>query len=266
MAPVVAGSNPVTHPTSKVQTLNFKLVLAALEARHFSDLRFSEVTRALRALSSAYVERRESALIQHRALDGAGKRAAFALYYGPIHFVLVEKILAEVGRPQLPGLVMDLGCGSGVAGAAVALSTSPPARVLAIDTHPWALDEARFTYRAFGLTADIRRGHAARTRIPHDASFVVAAFVVNELNDADRGALLDSLRAAATRGASILVIEPISQRISPWWDEWAKAFAAMGGRADEWRFRFDPPTIVTRLARASGLRPESLTARSLYVG
>src|SRR5262245_58859924 len=32
--------------------------LAALETRHLANLRVSEVTRALRALSSAYVERR----------------------------------------------------------------------------------------------------------------------------------------------------------------------------------------------------------------
>jgi len=244
--------------------LNFKLFLEALEERHFADLRFSEVTRALRALSSTYVERRTTALPAQKALDGAGKRAAFALYYGPIHFVLVQNILAEVGVPASPGLVIDLGCGTGVAGAAVATATTPPARVIGIDTHPWALDEARFTYRELGLSADVRRGSAARTRIPPDASFVVAAFVVNELTDSDRGALLESLQAAVARGVSVLVVEPISLRISPWWNQWADAFTAMSGRADEWRFRFDPPMIVKRLARASSLRPESLTARSLF--
>jgi SAM-dependent methyltransferase len=239
--------------------------LQALEARHFADLRFSEVTRALRALSSTYVERRTTALPAQKALDGAGKRAAFALYYGPIHFVLVRKILAAIGAPKSSGLVVDLGCGTGVAGAAVATAASPPARVVGIDLHPWALDEARFTYRTLGLNADVRRGHAARTCIPHDASFVVAAFVVNELNDGDRQALLESLHAAAARGVSVLVVEPISRGISPWWDAWAEAFTAMGGRADEWRIPFAPPTLVKRLARASGLRPGSLTARSLFV-
>jgi SAM-dependent methyltransferase len=245
--------------------LNFQLFLESLEKRHFSDLRFSEVTRALRALSSTYVERRTTALPAQKALDGAGKRAAFALYYGPIHFDLVQNILAEVGAPKSSGLVVDLGCGTGVAGAAVALSTAPPSRVVGIDTHPWALDEARFTYRELGLSGEVRRGSAPRTRIPHDASFVVGAFVVNELNDGDRGLLLDSLRAAAARGVAVLIVEPISLRISPWWKAWADAFLAMGGRADEWRFRFDPPMIVKRLARASSLRPESLTARSLFI-
>ena len=39
--------------------------IEALEARHLADLRVPEVTRALRALSSAYVERR------HKVAHGA---------------------------------------------------------------------------------------------------------------------------------------------------------------------------------------------------
>ena len=66
--------------------------LDGFEQRHLADLRFSDVTRALRALSSAYVERRETALAGGAALDGAGKRAAFALYYGPIHFLKLKVV------------------------------------------------------------------------------------------------------------------------------------------------------------------------------
>ena len=235
----------------------------ALEERHLADLRFSEVTRALRALSSAYVERRETALADHKALDGAGKRAAFALYYGPIHFLLLRHIVAELGVTPGRGTVVDLGCGTGVGGAAVATAApaSPAPSVLGIDTHPWTLDEARFTYKAFGLRSDVRRGHAARTRFPSDTAFVVAAFVVNELKDDDRDALLANLESVK---APVLIVEPISQRISPWWDEWVAAFTRRGGRADEWRVRIDAPPIVKRLSKAAGLRPEVLTARSLF--
>lgn len=233
-----------------------------LEQRHLADLRFSDVTRALRALSSAYVERRETALAAHKALDGAGKRAAFALYYGPIHFLLVRHIVGELGLTPAGGTVVDLGCGTGVAGAAVATSATPPLPVLGIDTHPWTLEEARFTYKAFGLRSEVRRGHAARTRFPADTSFIVAAFVVNELTDGDRAMLMSSITAAAKPA---LIVEPISQRISPWWNGWAADFQKRGGRADEWRARIDPPPIVKRLAKAAGLRPEVLTARSLFV-
>jgi hypothetical protein len=245
--------------------------LKQLEERHLADLRFSEVTRALRALSSAYVERRESALADHKALDGAGKRAAFALYYGPLHFLLVQHIIKEIGVTLSPGTVVDLGCGTGVAGAAVALSTAPPLRVLGFDTHPWTLDEARFTYKSFGLHFDVRRAHAARTRFPADTSIIVAAFVVNELKEHDRTELLKNLignREAGTgnqRARRVLIIEPISQRISPWWDSWAAEFTRLGGRADLWKARITVPPLVSRLAKSSGLRPEMLTARSLFL-
>src|SRR5688500_7755916 len=271
VAPAVAGSNPVTHPilrSSKFKVQSSKLTVqsfaAALEERHLADLRFSDVTRAVRALSSAYVERRETALADRKALDGAGKRAAFALYYGPIHFLLVPHVVRELGAASQRGTVVDLGCGTGVAGAAVATAAPATAgviHVLGIDTHPWALDEARFTYKAFGLRADVRRGHAARTRFPADTSFIVAAFVVNELNDHDRSEMIRHLKVAAL-SARVLIVEPISQRISPWWDEWTRE---LGGRADQWRLKMDAPPIVKRLAKAAGLRRAVLTARSLVV-
>lgn len=229
----------------------------------------------MRALSSAYVERRETALAGHKALDGAGKRAAFAMYYGPIHFLLVQHIVRELGAAPNRGTVVDLGCGTGVAGAAVATAGSAEPstfaqsaaadkkasalHVMGIDTHPWTLDEARFTYRAFGLTSDVRRGDASRTRFPADTSCVVAAFIVNELKDADRAVLLGQLKSAKTR---VLIVEPISNRLSPWWPEWV---AALGGRADQWKVRVDAPPLVKRLAKAAGLRPDVLTARSLLV-
>src|SRR5688572_16447871 len=271
VAPAVAGSNPVTHPilrSSKFKVQSSKLTVqsfaAALEERHLADLRFSDVTRALRALSSAYVERRETALADHKALDGAGKRAAFALYYGPIHFLLVQHIVRELGVIPDRGTVVDLGCGTGVAGAAVATAGSagakaPALHVLGVDTHPWTQDEARFTYETFGLRFDVRRGHAARTRFPSDTSFIVAAFVVNELNDEDRREMIRRLKAAAT---SVLIIEPISNRVSPWWQEWVDE---LGAQTHEWRVRVEMPPIVKRLAKAAGLRPDVLTARSLLV-
>ena len=240
---------------------------AALEQRHLADLRFSDVTRALRALSSAYVERRETALANHKALDGAGKRAAFALYYGPIHFLLVQHIVHELGVVPTGGTVVDLGCGTGVAGAAVATAATTPLAVLGIDSHPWTLDEARFTYKTFGLRFDVRRGHAARARFPADTSFIIAAFVVNELNDDDRATLMREfirLKADTTKAdtAKILIVEPISNRISPWWQEWVDE---LGAQTHEWKVRVEMPPIVKRLAKAAGLRPDVLTARSLLV-
>src|SRR6187549_1523528 len=69
-----------------------------------------------RALSSAYVERRHAVA---SGLDGAGKRAAFALYYAPLHFRATSHVLHAVGAASPPPrTIVDLGCGTGAAGAA----------------------------------------------------------------------------------------------------------------------------------------------------
>ncbi len=52
------------------------------------------MTRALRALSAGYVEKREEGGVA-RALDGRGKRAAFALYYGATHFLAAQALVRE---------------------------------------------------------------------------------------------------------------------------------------------------------------------------
>src|SRR5215210_1390656 len=60
--------------------------------RHLANLTLAETARALRALSSCYVERR-SKLAAGGALDTAGKRAAFALFYGPLHFLVTREVV-----------------------------------------------------------------------------------------------------------------------------------------------------------------------------
>lgn len=237
--------------------------LTALEARHLADLRFSEVTRALRALSTAYLERRPD--VTSRALDGAGKRAAFAMFYAPLHLMLVHAIIRSLDGASGATSVLDLGCGTGVAGAAWALASSPAARVTGVDLHPWPLAEAAWTYRQLALHGATRCGDAGRFRLPQDADAIVAAFTVNEVADTQRAAWLVRLLEAASRGARVLIVEPIARSAVPWWPEWRQAFETAGGRADEWRFRMPLPDLVRRLDRASGLRHDEITGRSLYL-
>ncbi len=240
--------------------------LGALEARHLADLRPAEVGRALRALSSAYVERRDR-LARGAALDGAGKRAAFALFYGPLHFLVVRAVVRALGAGAPPvDLIADLGCGTGVAGAAWALECAPRPRMFGVERHPWAADEARWTCRALGLEADVRCGDLARVRLPARASAVVAAYTANELPEDARAALLREVVAAHARGSRVLIVEPIAKSAVPWWPAWADAVRAAGGREDEWRFPIALPGITGRLGRAAGLDHRELTARSLYLG
>ena len=237
--------------------------VAALEARHLSDLRVQEVTRALRAVSSAYVGRRREAV--HRTLDSAGKRAAFALFYAPLHFLATYLVVRALGadRPA-PRALLDLGCGTGAAGAAWAVAAGGTRPVTGIDRHPWAVDEAKRTYRELGVNGRARRGDVARLPPMPPATAVVAAYLLNELPAAVREPLEGRLIDAAGRGVSVLIIEPISRSISPWWDATASRMAAAGGRADEWRFLVDLPPLIQLLDKAAGLDHRELTVRSLY--
>jgi hypothetical protein len=243
----------------------FETWLAQLEERHLAELTFSEVARALRALSSTYVERRER-LLRRSAFDSAGKRAAYALYYGPLHFLTLGEVVRALALHQRQtSHLFDLGCGGGAAGASWASSLTPAATVEGVDSHPWALSEAAFTYRSFGLRGQTRRGDAARIQLPRQADGVVAGWVLNELSDDARRAVREEMLKSAARGVTILVVEPIATRISPWWNDWREIFEAAGGRADEWRFRVDLPNLIRRFDRAAGLRHDELTARSLLL-
>src|SRR5512145_1437906 len=90
----------------------FDAWIAAIDRRHLAELTPSEVARALRALSSCYVERRTK-LTGGAALATAGKRAAFALFYSPVHFLIVRHIVRalDLHHPHFAHL-LDLGCGT----------------------------------------------------------------------------------------------------------------------------------------------------------
>jgi SAM-dependent methyltransferase len=238
--------------------------LLALETRHLADLSFPEVSRALRALSSTYVERR-ARLREGAALSGAGKRAAFAMFYGPLHLLLTRHIAQALpARMRSSSLVVDLGCGTGASGAGWALGCESPPEISGVDRHPWAVEEAKVTYRAFGLRARVRVEDLARTILPPN-SLVLAAFAVNELTDALREPLLQKLLAHKTRGGSVVVLEPLAGGVAPWWPAWRHAFELNGGRADEWRARLPLPPIVAKLDRAAGLNHRELTGRTLTI-
>ncbi len=241
--------------------------LSALETRQFSDLTFQEVARSLRALSATYVERRER-IREGAALSGAGKRAAFALFYGPLHYLLVREIVHAIGQPALSGprsTLIDLGCGTGAAGAAWAEACDPMPQVIGVDRHPWALAEAAHTYRDFSLRARTVRADAATFVLPKSPAMILAAFTANELSDESRAALLPRLIERASRGDRILIVEPLARSAVPWWGSWERAVVAAGGRADEWRFTVDLPPLVVKLDRAAGLNHRELTGRSLFI-
>jgi SAM-dependent methyltransferase len=293
VTPVAAGSNPVIHPnlvacdgvscpivdamslTDAADATAFTRWISDLERRHLCDLTLSEVARALRALSSTYVERR-ARLSGRGAFDTAGKRAAYALYYAPRRFLTVAHVLERLGASRMPMRIVDLGCGTGAAGAAWAVHAGTVTSVLGVDLHAWAIDETRATYRAFGLNGDTHRvsvtaaaraGREGRTRgEAARPAGIVLSYVANELDADARAALLTTLLGSAHQGAQVLVMEPLSRRTSPWWNGWVDAFVAAGGRADEWRVAIAPPQVTSALGRATGLAAQDATGRTLWIG
>ena len=238
--------------------------LAALERRHSANLTSTELTRALRALSSCYVERRGK-LGSGAALEGAGKRAAFALFYGPLHFLTVSRIVRALdagARP--PDTILDLGCGTGVGGAAWTLACGARPRVTGIDRNAWAVGEAAWTYSQLGIHGTARTADVAKATLPKTpGSALLLAYAVNELDAGARGILLRNLIDAIRGGTRVLVVEAIALRDKPWWPEWTRTLEAEGARTDEWRFDADVPDMVSELARRAGLTLRELTARTI---
>jgi SAM-dependent methyltransferase len=260
-----APHNKSVRSYSNVSVERLILWLAALEVRHLANLRVAEVTRALRALSSAYVQRRHK-VASGSTLDSAGKRAAFALYYGPLHFIATAHVLQSLEATR-PRHILDVGCGTGTVGAAWALHAGGT-QVTGIDRHPWAVDETRLTYRDLGLPGRARLGDASRLPVTRGADVpdaLVFGYVLNELPVETRTRVETHLLERAATGSSILILEPISKAIAPWWDRTAHAFAGVGGRVDEWKFQPEVPDIVALLGKGAGLNYRELRLRSIFV-
>ena len=254
-----AGSEPSADPPQ------FDAWLRAAEERYLADLTFTEVTRALRALSSCYVERRER-LVDGSALEGNGKRAAFALFYAPLHALVTYRAVTALGATLAPGTsLVDLGCGTGAASGAWALAAGGRASIEGFDRSAWAVREAAWTWRVMGVRGRATRADVARVRLPRGPAACLAAFTVNELPVDGRNSVRGALLAAASAGHAVLVIEPLAGAAAPWWAEWGDAFRSAGARTDEWRFDAGLPDLVARFDRAAGLRHQELTARTIYV-
>jgi hypothetical protein len=236
----------------------------ALERRHLSTLTFSEVRRSVQALSSLYVERR-AGLKAGSALSGAGKRAAFALFFSPLHFLLIREIVRSLKALIPRGVaILDLGCGTGVAGAAWALETKPVRGVIGVDVNPWVLEECSWTYRQLGIDGTTKKADVGRFRLPAEAA-VIAAFTINEVEPGQRTHFLTAFLKRHQAGAPVLIVEPIARKLTAWWDEWAEPITAAGGRQDEWRFRATLPERLALMDRAAGLDHRELTGRSLWL-
>ena len=233
------------------------------------DLEFREIRKGVQAIHADYLGRLSGRELGKRALDGRGKRAAFATFYAAIHHATVQEWL--VREPAFmripPKRIVDLGCGTGAVGTAVARSlgeTSP--ELLGLDCSTWAVAETRSTYQLFGLQGQSRRatlpGGMPRTGA---GDLIVAGWSINELKDDARNGLLGELERAIKRGAYLLIFEPISQKICPWWSGWTRTLAPYGGRDSFEKFNWERPEWIRKMDKAAKMNHHILSARILNV-
>jgi SAM-dependent methyltransferase len=262
-----APSRPTDATLPPREAAAFDAWLAATVARYVPPLVFAEVRKGVQALSSLYVERRREGRLGSRATDGEGKRAALASFYAPLHLLVAHAAARAFLAPPngtTPRRIVDLGCGTGAAGAGVALAFARPPAVLAIDASGWALGEAQRTHRAFGLTGRMRRGtlpEALPRALPGDC--LVLGWFLNELGDAPRETLLAAIEASCARGASLLLLEPLARGVAPWWDAAARRLSRAGVTSHEVKIAPERPDWIERLDDAAGLDHREVGARVL---
>ncbi len=244
--------------------------LESLLDRHTRNLTRPEFLKAVRALSARYVERRAE-LPARSPLDSAGKRAAFAAFYAPLHFVTTQAIVRALGaRTGAGGTIVDYGCGTGAASAAWALAfDDAPAAIVGLDRSGWAIGEAAWNWRMLGISGQARRANLvdalerAITRAGR-ATAVLLAGSANELDNESRARVLRALVDGGRSAGGTLIIEPLARSAVPWWDAWASAFARAGGRADEWKLDVALPPRLADISDAVGFRRQGISARTLW--
>lgn len=240
--------------------------MEAAHTRWASDLTFRELRRGVQAVSDLYVHKRKTHALSDRAADGRGKRAAFIVYYGGLHLILLQAWTAERPAPAAER-VWDLGCGPGVVGATIARWSD--ARALeASDRLGSHLEVAAWTARRLKVKARTRKaalpGVVRQLRGP---GILCLGWVLNELSDPHREATVAALLGRLRAGAGLVVFSPLSLRASPWWPQLVRQVRSVRPEVDvdEFRIQADRPPLIADLDRASRLDHSSLGARSLYV-
>ncbi len=237
----------------------------ALRARYLAELEFVEVRRALEALSGLYVSRRHR-LRQGHGLDSAGKRAAFALFYGPLHFLQVHHVVVQSGLAAKEiEEVVDLGCGTGFSGIGWAFAAAGHLHLHEYDSNRWAVEEARWTLGLTGFSGRSQVNDMTRVRLRGRGQGILLAFALNELPAEVRAQMRTRIAAAVKKGAVVVIVEPIARWAAPWLGEWADALSRFAVRHDEWRFTPVLPEPLRLLDKAAGLDHRTLTCQSLLV-
>lgn len=246
----------------------FDAWLSEARERFMPPLTVTEIRKGVQALSYLYVEKRVTGKAAARVMKGEGKRAALATFFAPLHFLALARGMAEIEREGGMGTVTrlhDLGCGSGATGAALAACLPRPPRVIGTDIAPWVLAQARATYDAFVPDGRAQRG-ALPSAMPRTVAgdLLVFGWSLNELEDDVLRSVKGRLVSAMRRGTGLLIAEPLSTRITPWWQSWRADFEPLGVKELLVREEIERPEWIALLDQGSGLDHRVVGCRILW--
>lgn len=227
-------------------------------------LTFTEVRRGVQAVAAVAEFASVAGEGARKATLGAGKRAALATYFAQLDFLRAHHAAAILGLSERarPARIVDLACGTGAFGSALALAMGKPP-IVGIDRSGWALSEAQMTWTAFELEGRGRRealGAAIRAAGPADLLVLGAPSLAFE--DDDPQAVANALVRAARRGTRILLAAPRGGA-PPWWDAWRAALAPCGVREESVRVALTRPRFVREMDKAAKLDHQLIGATIL---
>jgi hypothetical protein len=241
-----------------------------------------EVGAAVSRLSRGLTRERE--LAGARYLDDERLLGAYLLFYWPVSYLQARGTLSEL--PRRPRAVLDLG--SGPAPLAFAALDAGAAEAMAADRSARALAAARDLAREAGEPIATREWNPSRRRPLAElregrpVDLVTLGHVLNELfqgPDADvrRADLLEEALGLVSPGGSLLVLEPALRDTSRALLRVRDLLVGRGlavrapclfrgpcpalQREGDWCHAerpIEPPPLVARIARAAGLRRESI--------
>lgn len=235
--------------------------LESLTERALETLTFREIRKGAQALVAPGVTRGPS------ALSSAGKRAAMFCYFTPLEFIVLHNVCRTTlgSLSGTPRRVVDLACGCGAGAAAIARSLSRAPHLIGIDRSRVAVEQARATWRAFGLDGRLSVGDPVRSLPPSLGPGDVVCHVARPggPDDADERRLVRRIAATARRGATILLVDVPALSGEARLSVWQKYLGDVRTHVARMRITGDRPRFLRDMEKAGRLTQGPLEVSAL---
>lgn len=166
--------------------------------------------KALRKISERYTQHSVGTLLS-QGVTSEQEAIAYALYYLPINFAKIAKLLSYCSLPENYS-VLDYGCGPGTGALATLFHTSKPARIVCVDhsIQMKQVAERLISPQKLGhplLTVEYQC-HLEKVTQPESFDLIIAANVLAELSVEESNNFISSVLQKVSSGGYLLLVEP----------------------------------------------------------